>query len=87
MVAAVVAFRRERWLWVGVLLALAAGVKIFALVAAPFLLGFKWRAWLALIVTGVAVAWPFGLKLARAERSSTPDRQRLRCLTIWTCWT
>jgi alpha-1,6-mannosyltransferase len=61
LVAAVVAFRRERWLWVGVLLALAAGVKVFALVAAPFLLGFKWRAWLALIVTGVAVAWPFGL--------------------------
>lgn len=64
LVGAVVAYTRQRWLLVGLLLALAAGVKVFALVAAPFLLGFKWRAWLALLVTGVVVAWPFGLLTA-----------------------
>ncbi len=64
LVGAVVAYSRQRWLLVGLLLALAAGVKIFALVAAPFLLGFKWRAWGALVVTGVLVAWPFGMLAA-----------------------
>lgn len=64
MVAALLAFQRQRWLLVGVLLALAAGVKIFALVAAPFLLGFRWRAWVAMAVTGVAVAAPLGLVAA-----------------------
>lgn len=64
LVGAIVAYVRQRWLLVGLLLALAAGVKVFALVAAPFLLGFKWRAWGALLVTGVLVAWPFGLLAA-----------------------
>lgn len=61
MTAALLAFRSHRWLWVGVLLALASGVKIFALILAPFLLGLRVRGWLGFAGTALAVAWPFGL--------------------------
>lgn len=46
---------------VGLLLALACGVKIFALLAVPFLLQNDWRGWLAWLAGMALLAWPFGL--------------------------
>ncbi len=49
---ALLAYCRERWFWLGLYLGVATGVKPFALVIAPFLLGFRWR---AILGFGVAV--------------------------------
>lgn len=61
---ALLAFAKRYWVGLGVLLALAAGVKIFALVATPFLLGRAIRGWLAFALTAVLIALPFGLQSA-----------------------
>lgn len=64
MTLALLAFRERHWTALGALLALAAGVKVFALVAAPFLLGRNLRAWASFVATAVIVAMPFGLQNA-----------------------
>ena len=46
---------------VGVLLALACGIKVFALLAVPFLLQADWRGWVSFLIAAIALAWPFGL--------------------------
>lgn len=46
---------------VGVLVALACGIKVFAFLAVPFLIQADWRAALAYLATLVVIAWPFGL--------------------------
>lgn len=46
---------------VGVALGLSAGIKPFALIAAPFLLRRDWVGWASLAATCVCVALPFGL--------------------------
>lgn len=46
---------------VGGLLALACGVKIFAVVAVPFLLQSDWRGWLAFCLGLIILALPFGV--------------------------
>lgn len=64
VVAALVAVKSNLGFRAAILLALAAGVKIFALVAVPFLLRLNWRYWLTFVVTAVCLAIPFGIKQA-----------------------
>lgn len=47
---------------VGICMALACGVKIFAIMVLPFILRFEWKAWLAFIITAILIALPFGLR-------------------------
>ena len=55
------AYRSKRYTIVGCSLALAAGIKVFALMAVPLLCGKHWRAWLSFVITAVLIALPFGL--------------------------
>ncbi len=64
LLAAFYIYARQSWFWLAVLLALAAGVKIFALILVPLLLRFHWRAWLVFITSAIIIAQPFGLKAA-----------------------
>ncbi|MEO1033942.1 MAG: hypothetical protein AAFX44_00150 [Pseudomonadota bacterium] len=57
---AFLAFKSRREWPVGIAVALALGVKPFALVLAPYLLGLSVRAWLAFVVTAIVIAAPFG---------------------------
>ena len=59
LILAFLTYQRRNWYFTGVLLALAIGVKVFAFMLIPFLLGFKWRGWLAFIVTATLIALPF----------------------------
>ena len=61
VVLALLCFQKRRWLLVGICAGLAVGVKVFALVVVPFLIGWQWRAWLGFIATVILVALPFGL--------------------------
>jgi len=61
MVFALLAYRRGNAVLIGVLMACATGIKIFPILILPFLLGFKWRGWLAFIITTLAIAAPFGI--------------------------
>jgi len=58
---ALLAYQRKADSMLGVFLALAAGVKVFALIILPFLFLFHWRAWLSFSITAVLIALPFGL--------------------------
>jgi len=60
LLTALLQYQRRRYLWVGVLLALAAGVKVFAVLLLPFLLGFQWRGWCSFITTALLISLPFG---------------------------
>ena len=60
-VLALLAYQKRSWLWVGACAGLAVGVKVFALVLVPFLIGWQWRAWLSFVATIVVIALPFGL--------------------------
>ena len=46
LMAAYLGYQRGYFLRAGALLALAMGVKLFALLMVPLLLGLQWRAWL-----------------------------------------
>ncbi len=59
VVLALLCYCRERGFWLGVCLGLATGVKPFALLIAPFLLGFRWGAWLGLLGTTALLSAPF----------------------------
>ncbi len=61
LVAAYLAYQRGYLQRTGILLALAAGVKLFALLLVPLLLGFQWRAWLLFLFTAIAIALPWGV--------------------------
>lgn len=61
MVAAILACKHRSFVAAGAFMALACGVKVFALMLVPFLLGFQWRAYLAFSVTAILVAAPFGV--------------------------
>lgn len=61
MVAAFLACKHRSFILAGVMMALACGVKIFALMLLPFLLGFHWRAYLAFAITAIVIAAPFGV--------------------------
>ena len=64
LMLAVLFFNKKKFIYVGALIATAAGVKIFALIIAPFLLKFEWKGWLALFITAIIVALPFGVSTA-----------------------
>lgn len=61
LVLAYMAYRKEAFVWVGALLALATGVKVFAIVMVPFLLGWQWRGWLVFLLVAIGVSIPFGI--------------------------
>ena len=61
LIAAYLAYQHKRFVLLGILLALATGVKIFALMLVPLLLGFQARAWLAFMLTAVLIALPWGV--------------------------
>ena len=61
MLLAVNAYCNKKDYALGALLALAAGVKLFALIVLPFLFLWRWRAWASFVVTGALIAAPFGL--------------------------
>lgn len=58
LVLAFSSYQRRHFFWVGLLLALATGVKVFCLIALPFLLGFQWRGWLTFIIASILIALP-----------------------------
>lgn len=62
--AALYATRKNAWIVAGILLACAAGIKVFALVAIPFVLGWSGRGWLAFTTTALLLAAPFGIAAA-----------------------
>lgn len=59
IVAALLSQRREYYLFTAVLLALAVGSKIFAIIIAPLLLGFRVKSWLVFAGSLVAITLPF----------------------------
>lgn len=64
LMLSVLFFTKKQYVTVGVLVAVAAGVKIFAILLAPFLLKLEWKGWFAMLLTGVIVALPFGVLTA-----------------------
>lgn len=64
LMMAFLCYQRRNFIWMGVLLGLAAGIKLFALMLVPLLLGFQLRAWVAFIVTIFLVALPWGFSNA-----------------------
>ena len=64
LVAALVASQRGRCSYAAILLGLATGVKIFALIAAPFLFRFRWRSWAIFSVSLALLAFPFSIRAA-----------------------
>lgn len=53
--------RRNNIAGAACLLALAVGIKIFAILILPFILQFNWRAWTTFIFTALIVSFPFGV--------------------------
>ena len=64
LVFALLAYRKGLATLVGVLMAGATAVKVFPILILPFLLGFKWRGWLAFIITAISISLPFGITQA-----------------------
>lgn len=64
IIAALLLHQHKRFYWLGCVLALAAGIKIFAILVLPFCLQFNWRAWFAFILTAMIIALPFGIHQA-----------------------
>ncbi len=58
------AYTAKKDITMGTLLALALGVKLFVIIIVPFLVLFRWRAWLGLLISATVIAWPFGLQNA-----------------------
>jgi len=61
LTTALLCYRQGRYSRVGILIALAAGVKVFAILLLPFLLGFNWRGWLSFLLTATLISLPFGV--------------------------
>ena len=57
-------YLKQRFIMVGILMALACGIKIFPVILLPFLLKFFWRGWLSFVITVIIIAIPFGLQTA-----------------------
>lgn len=64
IVLALFMLKKRQFVSVGICMALACGVKIFAVMLLPFLLRFEWKAWFAFLVTAALIAAPFGIKEA-----------------------
>ena len=50
---------KNTWLWLPICLALATGVKIFALLVVPLFLRFHWRSWCVWLTSLLVIAIPF----------------------------
>ncbi len=50
---------RKHIFYTAILLALAFAAKVFAIIIAPLLLGFRWRSWLVFLVTLLIICIPF----------------------------
>ena len=61
---ALLMLNKRHFIFAGICMGLACGVKIFAILLLPFLLRFEWKAWLAFLITVILVAIPFGLREA-----------------------
>ena len=61
MMVAVWAHRYNRWIVAAVSLALAVGVKIFALILVPILLRWRIKSWVIFSLAAVVIAWPLGI--------------------------
>lgn len=59
---ALICYQRKQDSLMGVWLALAIGVKPFALIILPFLFLWRWRAWFSFFVTATVIALPFGIR-------------------------
>lgn len=64
LVLSYIAYQRNYFVLLGIGLALAAGVKVFALLLVPFLFGFQIRAWLSFLVTALLLSFPWGIVAA-----------------------
>jgi len=64
MVCALYAYKINKNVMVGILMAVAVGIKIFPLLILPFLLKFHWKGWLSFIITVIVIALPFGIQQA-----------------------
>ena len=64
LIAALLAVQKRYIYRAATLLALSAGIKVFALIAMPFILRLHWRSWLVFALTAAALALPFGLQAA-----------------------
>jgi len=58
LVLAFLHYQHQRFILVGFWLALATGVKVFAIIILPFLLAWHWRGWLIFWVTLILVSLP-----------------------------
>ena len=65
------------WFWIPVCLALAMGVKIFALLAIPLFLRFQWRSWCVWLMSLILLALPF------TNLSNTQTAFWLQIKQIW----
>lgn len=64
MLLAILAYQRQHDGLLGLLMALALGVKVFAIIVLPFLFLLRWKAWASFLLTAIVIAIPFGLKQA-----------------------
>ena len=61
VMAALLLHQNKRFYYLGVVLALASGIKIFAILVLPFFLQLNGRAWFSFILTATLIALPFGV--------------------------
>ena len=59
LLAAFFTYTKHAWFYTSVLLALAAGVKVFAFILVPLLLRFHWKSWIVFLFTLILIALPF----------------------------
>lgn len=64
LVLSYLAYQRNYFILLGFGLALAAGVKVFALLLLPFLFGFQIRAWLSFLLMALLLGFPWGVVAA-----------------------
>ena len=61
LMVAVWAYRHNRWVLTAASLAVAVGVKIFALIMVPIMLRWQLKGWAVFVLTAVLIAWPLGV--------------------------
>ena len=75
------------WVYLPICLALATGVKVFALIAVPLFLRFQWRSWCIWFASLFALSAPFfsGNKLSSnlSELNNNADGLLAQLKTIW----
>ena len=61
LMTAFLAYQRGYFIRTGALLALAVGVKLFAILIVPLLLGLQWRAWFVFVLSALVISLPWGV--------------------------